>query len=153
MRKVDQWNGVVFLIISGLICWGSSHFPYGNVHNPGPGFLPLWLGIILGALSICLSIKATLQTKGVRMLRELLTEKIRWGKVLLTLIALVLYGFLMDYIGFLFITFLFMAFLIRFVDPQPWKRVIGWALVGSVGSYLIFEVWMKLRLPKGFLGV
>ena len=51
------------------------------------------------------------------------------------------------------ITFLFMASLIRFVDPQPWKRVIGWALVGSVGSYLIFEVWMKLRLPKGFLGV
>ena len=58
----------------------------------------------------------------------------------------------MDFIGFLIVTFLLMAVLLRFIEPQPWKAVIGWALVGSVGSYLIFEVWMKLRLPKGFLG-
>jgi hypothetical protein len=42
---------------------------------------------------------------------------------------------------------------LRSIEPQTWKAVIGWALVGSLGSYLVFEVWMKLRLPKGFLGV
>jgi len=151
--KTDQFNGVLFLIISILICFGSIHFPYGNVHNPGPGFLPFWLGVVLGLLSIILLIRTSLQRKETRLFRQVLTEKIRWGKVLITVVALILYGVLMEYVGFLLLTFLFMACLMRFVDPQSWKRVIGWALVGSVGSYLIFEVWMKLRLPKGFLGV
>lgn len=152
MKKVDQWNGLAFLILSGLICWGSSGLPYGTIHNPGPGFLPLWLGIIMGLLSIGLLVKATVQKKGMRILRELLDEKIRWVKVLCVLIALLLFAFLMDYLGFPIVTFLFMAFLFRFIDPQSWKSVVGWSLVGSVGSYLIFEVLMKLRLPKGFLG-
>ena len=151
--KTDQFNGALFLIISILICIGSIRFPYGNVHNPGPGFLPFWLGVVLGLLSVLLLIKTMLQRKEAMLFRQVFTEKIRWGKVLITLVALILYGVLMEDAGFLLLTFLFLVSLIRFVDPQPWKRVIGWALVGSVGSYLIFEVWMKLRLPKGFLGV
>jgi len=153
MKKLDQWNGVAFLIISGIICWGSTRLPYGNVHNPGPGFLPFWLGVVMGLLSIALLIKTTFQTERVKMIRELFAKKIRWGKVFYVLAGLILYAFLMDYLGFLLITFLFIAFLTRFIDPQSWKKVIGWALVGSVGSYLIFEVWMKLRLPKGFFGI
>ena len=153
MKKVDQWSGLVLLIISALIFWGSIGLPYGSVREPGPGFLPLWLGIVLGAMSIGLIVKTSMQKEGAKSIREILTEKIRWGKVLSVLIALFLYGFLMGYIGFLTVTFLFMVFLLWFVDPQPWKSVIGWALVGSVGSYLVFEVWMKLRLPKGFFGI
>ena len=151
--KVNQLNGIAFLIISALFCLGSTRFSYGTLHNPGPGFLPFWLGVVLGLLSIGLLIKSTLHPKETWSVRNLLTEKVRWGKVLLTLAALVLYGVLINYLGFLLITFFFMGFLIRFVDPQPWKKVIGWALAGSAGSYLIFEVWMKLRLPRGFLGV
>ncbi len=77
----------------------------------------------------------------------------RWGKVLFVIIALILYGALINYVGFLVVTFLLIAFLLRFVDPQSWKKVLGWALIGSIGAYLIFEVWIKLRLPKGFFGV
>jgi putative tricarboxylic transport membrane protein len=151
--KTDQFNGVLFLLISVLICMGSLRLPYGNVHNPGPGFLPFWLGVILGLLSIILLITTMLRRKEAMLFRQVLTEKIRWGKVLIALVTLILYGVLLEYVGFLLLTFFFLGCLIRFVDPQPWKKVIGWALVGSVGAYLIFEVWMKLRLPGGFLGV
>lgn len=153
MKKADQWTGLFLLILSALICGGSLRLPYGSVHNPGPGFFPLWLGIILGAMSIGLILKTTRQREGARMMRELLAEKFRWGKVISVIIALLLYGLLMDSLGFLIVTFLFMAFLLWFVDPQPWRTVILWTLVGGLGSYLIFEVWLKLRLPKGFFGV
>jgi len=86
-------------------------------------------------------------------LGDILPEKVRWPKVLWVLISLVLYGCLINALGFLIVTLLLMAFLLRFIEPQPWKSVIGWTLVGSLGSYLVFEVWMKLRLPKGFLGI
>ncbi len=153
MKKVDQWSGIVLLIIAVLICWGAGTLPYGNSHNPGPGFFPLWLGIILGVLSIGLIVKTTTQKENVGYVKEFLSEKIRWVKVFFVIIALILYGILIDYLGFLIITFLFMAFLLRFVGLQSWKTVIGWALIGSIGCYLIFEVLIKLRLPKGFLGV
>ena len=153
MKKTDQWSGLFLLIISALICWGAIRMPYGGVHNPGAGFFPLWIGIILGLMAVGLILTSAREKEGAKMIRDLLAEKIRWGKVLYVLVALVVYGYLMEHIGFLIVTFLFMAFLLLFIDPQPWKSVIGWAVAGSVGSYLIFEVWLKLRLPKGFLGV
>lgn len=153
MKKVDQMNGFAFLIIAVLICWGAAKLPYGNVRDPGPGFFPLGIGIILGTMSIGLIVKTTMQKEKGRMIKELLSEKIRWGKVLFVIIALILYGALINYVGFLVVTFLLIAFLLRFVDPQSWKKVLGWALIGSIGAYLIFEVWIKLRLPKGFFGV
>ena len=153
MGKTDQWSGVAFLIVSVCICWGSALLPYGNVHDPGPGFLPFWLGIVLGLMSIGLILQSSLKKTRGKMLRELLAEKVRWVKVLSTLIALTLYAVLMDYVGFLIITFLLIAYLIRFIDPQSWKKALGWALVGSVGAHLIFNVWLQLRLPRGFLGI
>jgi len=153
MKKADQWSGLILLILSGLICWGSLFLPYGNIRNPGPGFYPLWLGIILGAMSVGLIWKTSRQKEGARTLRDILAEKVRWEKVLWVLITLVLYAALMDFLGFLIATFLLMAFLLRFIEPQPWRTVFLWTLVGSLGSYLIFEMWMKLRLPKGFLGI
>jgi hypothetical protein len=88
-----------------------------------------------------------------RDLRGSLAEKVRWDKVLFVLIALALYGYFMNILGFLMVTILLMVFLLRFIEPQPWRSVIAWTLIGSFGSYLIFEIWMKLRLPKGFWGI
>jgi len=152
MKKADQWSGLVLLVIAGFICWRSLSLSYGHIHNPGPGFYPLWLGIILGAMAIGLLLKTAWQKQRAKVLRDILSEKVRWEKVLFVLIALVLYGCLMNFLGYLIVTFLLMAFLLRFIEPQPWKSVISWTLLGSAGSYLVFEVWMKLRLPKGFLG-
>ncbi len=86
-------------------------------------------------------------------LKNLLEEEVRWGRVLLVLIVLFLFAYLLDIAGFVITTFILLASLLRFVYPQPWKTVIGWALAGSGVFYFIFEVWMKLRLPKGFLGI
>lgn len=41
----------------------------------------------------------------------------------------------------------------KFFKLLPAWIVVGWILVGIVASYLSFEVWMKLRLPKGFLEI
>jgi len=153
MKKADQWSGLALSILAAGMILAALRLPYGNLRNPGPGFFPLWLGVILGGMSIAFFVQTTRGKESERTLKEILEEDVRWGKVLLVLGALILYGFLMDTIGFLIVTFLLMIVLLRFIEPQPWKVVIGWALAGSVGSYLIFEVWMKLRLPKGFLGI
>jgi len=151
--KADQGSGLALLVLSAFICWGSLLLPYGSARDPGPGFLPLWLGIILGAMSLGLILKTVREKQAGKIIGDILAKEVRWDKVALILLALILYGYLMDFCGFLVITLFFIAFLLRFIDPQPWKSVIGWALAGSLGVYIIFEVWLKLRLPKGFWGI
>jgi hypothetical protein len=115
MKKTDRGSGLFLVILAGFICWGSILLPYGNIHNPGPGFFPLWLGIILGGLSIGLLLQAARRKEEAKVLGDILTEKVRWPKVLFVLIALILYGYLMNILGFLIVTFFLMAFLLRFI--------------------------------------
>lgn len=154
-RIKDLWSGSVLLVVSVLIVWGSGDLIHGNARNPGPGFFPFWIGTILGAMSIGLILKAAQAKEEGRpsAVKEANKDRIFRGRVLLVILALVLYGFAMDYLGFITVTFLFMFCLLRFIEPQPWKTSVGWALVGSIGAYLVFEVWFSLRLPRGFWGV
>jgi len=152
MKKADQWSGFFLLILSALICWGAYDLPYGKVRDPGPGFLPWWLGVILGMMSLALLLKSTWQKKEAKSLGDLWRSKIRWARIFLALLALFLFASLLDTAGFLIISFLFLSFLLRFIEPQPWKSVIGWAIAGSASFYLVFEVWLALRFPKGPLG-
>ena len=153
MKKADQWSGFVLSILAAGMIWAALGLPYGDIRKPGPGFFPFWLGVIMGAMSIGLFVRTALTGENARTIGSILREDVRRSKVLLVLAALIFYAFFMDDVGFLIVTFLLMVVLLRFIEPQPWKGVIGWALAGSVGSYLIFEVLMKLRLPKGWLGI
>jgi putative tricarboxylic transport membrane protein len=152
MLRSDQLSASTLLILSVFICWQSLDHSLGSFHSPGPGFWPFWLGITLGTMAVVLFIKSSLKKTNVKMIRGIWGQEIRWRKVLAVLIALGLYSFFLEYFGFLTMTFLLMLFLLRFIEPQSWKAVLSWTLIGSGGSYLIFEIWLKLRLPKGFLG-
>lgn len=80
-------------------------------------------------------------------------ERTRWPKVVLTLVFIFVYGLLLEPLGFLLTTFLMMGFLLRLIEPQRWRTVIAGAVLSALGSYLIFQVWLEVELPKGFLGI
>ena len=141
-----------FLLLLGfLICEESWRINLGEFRNPGPGFLPFGAGLILGGLALALLVK-TLRGKssGDKAFRF---ERGRWPKVSLTLTSIFVYGILLEPLGFLLMTFLVMGFLFRVIEPQRWRTVIAGAFFSAVGAYLIFEVWLKVELPKGFLGI
>ena len=153
MKKADQWSGLLLLAVAVAICWGSLQMAYGELRSPGPGFYPFWLGVLLGGMALALIVASTMNAGEGKDLLEILHEKVRRRNMLLVLAALILYGALLDVIGFLIGTLLLMILLLRYVEPQPWKSVFGWAVGGTLAAYAIFEVWMKLRLPKGILGI
>ena len=47
MRLADLIGGVVVLILGLAVVFFSSQLPYYSEYGPGPGFLPLWLGVVL----------------------------------------------------------------------------------------------------------
>src|SRR5574341_1394861 len=61
MRRTDQLTGVIVLMFSLAVMEGSRRLPPSATFGPGAGFLPFWLGVLLGILSIILVVNASRQ--------------------------------------------------------------------------------------------
>ena len=79
-------------------------------------------------------------------------RNVRWKKSLIVFLSLLAYVLLLKPLGFLLVTAFFIGFLLVAVQPQRWYVVISGAIGTAIGTYGIFEVWLKAQLPKGPLG-
>ena len=78
-----------------------------------------------------------------------LWKNVSWGKALIVVVSLLAYALLMKPLGFFLCTLLFIGFLLRAVVPQKWVVVIMGAILTAMGTYGLFEIWLKAQLPKG----
>ncbi len=148
MKKYDQISSLAWLFFALYICGTSLQLPLGSWQDPGPGFLPLGTGICLGILSAVDFFRGG-PWKG----REgSWYSQERWKSLLLILIGLIGFSFFLDSLGFVLTTFFLLMILFRFIEPQPWKVVIGGSLLASFASYVVFQIWLKTQLPKGIFG-
>lgn len=113
--------------------------------------MPFLSGLAIGFFSLVGFIHATIRKNRGEVWTSLL-KAVRWEKALIILISLFAYGLLLGPIGFFLCTLLFIGFLLRVIVPQRWLLVTGGSLLITVASYIVFEVFLKAQLPKGFLG-
>jgi putative tricarboxylic transport membrane protein len=146
----DQLSSLFWLAISIFVCVESIQIHVGTFRSPGPGFLPFWSGIALGALAMILAVTSFLKKE-----REKITEQwidVKWSKVILVLASLFVYSILLTRLGYLITTFGLMLFLFSLTErPRMWSCV-GSAILTSLVTYLIFYIWLGVELPKGILG-
>lgn len=143
----DRIVSVVLIILSVLICLESSHLKLGTYHNPGPGFLPFGVGMVLGFLSFILFFQSFKEKQE----KENPLEEKRWKNIFLVLAFLFTYAFLIEKIGFVISTLLFVGAIMKIIEAKRWLVVIVVSVAASFGTYLIFEVWLQTQLPKGIL--
>jgi len=146
--KKSNRSSFFWLFFSVFICLESYRLNLGTLSTPGPGLFPFGAGLTLGLISLTLIFKSPLKND-----TESMGNKLQKGyRILLVLLALIAYGLVLEWAGFLIATFCFMVFLLKIIVPQRWDKVLMFAILSSIGSYLVFEVWLKAQLPKGFLG-
>jgi putative tricarboxylic transport membrane protein len=151
MNLYDPWSGLFWLAVSLFVCIESIRTGYGTFHAPGPGFLPFWSSLVLGASGIIILVTRRPKGKSKGKIRDLWTGT-EWRKVIAVLFALFLYLFLLPVIGYLVTTFGLMAFLQGIIGhSKMWTRG-GTALVIVVASYVIFDLLLGVQLPKGIVG-
>ena len=80
------------------------------------------------------------------------TGEMNWVKIALVLLSLVSYAFFLERLGFVLTTFVLLSFLLGWIELTNWPRSLGVASAAALGSFAIFELWLKIRLPKGILG-
>jgi putative tricarboxylic transport membrane protein len=150
MNIRDQLSGLVWLGISVFVCIESIRADVGSFHSPGPGFLPFWSAVILGAFAI-LQIVISVKKKKEGELAPL-WKGFNWSKVIWVLFSLFLYTLLLPIMGYLIATFGLMAFLGGVTKrSKAWIQGLSALAIASV-SYLIFYVLLDIKLPKGIFG-
>jgi len=74
---------------------------------------------------------------------------VKWGRLLLIVIALIAFAVLLPLLGYLVTTFLVMLFLYKAIEPQKWWVALSGALLSSILTYLLFAVALKTFFPEG----
>ncbi len=148
MKKEETIGGFIWFALGTGICIGSIYLKLGNLHKPGPGFMPLLSGALLAVLGLSLilrSIPKKSSTEGEIKARCKSNSK----KLLPYILALLGYLLFLNILGFLLTTVIFLFVLFKLTDQKRIMMPLGLAIGSSVVSYLIFWVWLKCPLPKG----
>jgi predicted branched-subunit amino acid permease len=59
---------------------------------------------------------------------------------------------LLDRVGMILGTALFLVVVLRFVEGYSWHRSAGVALGAAAACYLVFVHWLRVPFPAGALG-
>lgn len=140
--------GLFWVALGILVCYGATQLGLGSVTEPGSGFIFFWSGLILVILSL-MALGESLRSSE-EIAEE--TGEMNWVKIGLVLLSLLLYAFFLERLGFVVTTFVLVTFLLSWIEGTSWARSLGVASAAALGSFAIFELWLKIRLPKGVLG-
>ncbi|MEI9476207.1 MAG: tripartite tricarboxylate transporter TctB family protein [Deltaproteobacteria bacterium] len=146
-------NRIVSLFWIGLSSWvmiKSYHIGLGDLNNPGSGFIFFWSSLVLGSLSILLFLSSFFKGKEKKIEQPFMRLKLK--PRLMVVGSLLVYTFILETVGFLITTFIFMTFLLSTIGSIKGKLVIPIAGAIAIIAYVIFEIWLRVQLPKGFIG-
>jgi putative tricarboxylic transport membrane protein len=144
---VERKSGLVVFFLAVVILWQGRGLSFGGLHAPGPGFFPTLIAAVLIILSLFLIIPGA---KGLREGNPLSASS--FIRMLIVFAALVGYFFFLEYLGFVIISFLLMAFLFLWVARQKWYFALSSAVICIGLAYLLFDVLLKSNLPSGVFG-
>ena len=150
MNRHDLTSGLFWFGVSIFALIQAVHLGVGTFLTPGPGFVIFWSSLIFGTLSVVLVIKAILGKGGKRKMGDS-WRGLKWAHVLITIISLFIYASFLTRIGFLLMTFGFMALLYGLGKTKPWITVSG-AFVTIMLAYIIFHFALQIQFPRGILG-
>jgi putative tricarboxylic transport membrane protein len=143
----DRISGIFFLFFSGYVCMKSLQMGLGGVHKPASGFLPFWSGVALGVLAVILLIQSLREDR--TSVADEAREKTNLKPITMVLMSLVGFILLLEPLGFVITTVIFVGFLLKTIEKKGWILTIWVSLVVALSSYVVFEVLLGAELPKG----
>ncbi len=150
MRRADTIAGAALLALAVAFSAGAiKHYAYWGANGPGPAFLPFWLGAVMSVL-------ATMLLVGALRTREpgepWLPSGAGLKRLLVVLGATVVLVALLNVLGMVIGTFVFLLGLMRFLDRTPWLTGVAVAAAVAGTNYLVFTRWLKVPMPVSVLG-
>lgn len=148
LRNAQMWGGLFWLAVGLFVAYQGYELGLGQTREPGSGFAIFWLGLMTAAFAVSITLSAI--TEGSEDLASLWRDT-RWGRVLLIVLLLLIFGFLFDWIGFQLCSLGLLLVLMRFVDPVPWPTALIVSFGATFGVWYVLSKLLLIQLPNGLL--
>jgi putative tricarboxylic transport membrane protein len=140
-------QGFLWLGIGIAVLYFSTEYNMGSLTEPGPGALPFTVGLIFVVLSSILIIR-TWHKKGSGVEKPVPFGP-RYRKVFLILVFFAIDTFFIESLGYILAVFLLIIVPMFLIEPKRWVSILLLGGVASVASYVLFDHWLGLTLPRG----
>jgi putative tricarboxylic transport membrane protein len=144
----EGWTGLAVLAASLFVFVLTLDLKTNPLVPIGPGFYPrivLGLSAALAALLIVFDLT--------RKPKPTTASQANYGMVLLVFAVFGLYAVLMPGLGYRIATFIFVLALQPLIEPprgaRGWLKVFATALITTVVTYILFERYLQVLLPRG----
>jgi hypothetical protein len=151
MRLADLITAVALMLLGGVVLYDALRLGIGwGTDGPQSGFFPFWLALILFAVALAVFVQAL----GRRTAKPFVTAR-QLRPVLQVLAPVTGFIVLIDPpgpwngLGLYVAGALYLAFYMRWVGRHDWRAVVALALIVPVVTFLVFETWFLVPMPKG----
>ena len=148
MKRSNLFSGIFWGAFGVLLFFWATRYEIRSLTNPGPGFWPLILGVLLVLLSLILLL-------GKRQGSSLIVHKtpvhMGYSRVICTVFIFLIAIYIFEKVGYLLTVFFFVVSLMWGVGVKSWKRIAFTAFLSSLGVFFLFVFLLKQPLPKGLL--
>ena len=147
-RRYDLTIRFFWLALGLFVVIYSYTLGLGKLIDPGPGLLPFLLGLIFLILS-SVRLVTVIQLREAEETGEE-KKKIEYWRIILIVVALLIWAFVLESLGFLIATFILMTLLYRAAGFNKWYAAIFWGLITVLVTYFVFT-YLGVRFPPGIL--
>ena len=153
MNRDEIIGGIVIFLFGAVTTLLSLGMPIGTFRKSGTGLFPLCLGILLIVLSGLFLLQLFLKDHAAGK-RELIVRTPGSLKQLMLFFgAMVLVTFFFNRLGYPLSSFLLMVALLRILGVKRWRLNLPLSFIAATVCYFLFVQWLKIPLPKGWIGI
>jgi putative tricarboxylic transport membrane protein len=145
MRAADLITASILGILGGLVIVDAIRLGVGwGIDGPKAGFFPFWLALIM---VVCCALNMAQQAR--KAIRSAFIDPGKLSPVLKVLWPAILAVALMQWLGLYVASALYLGFYMRWVGRHSWAAVISLAFGIPLVTFLVFERWFYVPMPKG----
>jgi len=144
---VDLVVAGIILLLGLLVAWDSTRLgaSWGS-DGPGPGYFPFYIGLLLCVSSLVIGAQACMK---LARDRHVFVERGQLRQVLVILLPSTAYVLGVQLIGIYVSSAVFIVLFMRYVGRYSWARGLAVGVGVSATSFVLFEIWFTIPLPKG----
>ena len=145
MRAADLTTSALLFLLGAVVLSDAVRLGIGwGTDGPQSGFFPFWLAAVMMAACMAIAVQAARQRGGAPFVtREQLTPVL---KVLWPAVAMVAAT---EVVGLYVASALYIGFYMRWIGRHRWSSVFVVAIAVPLLTFVVFERWFLVPLPKG----
>lgn len=149
----NSTTGWLAVVLGALYLFGTTRVPVFDAGDQvGPRAFPYLIAAVMIGCGLALVVKDLRSADRVRFSWGFVSDRTIWLKILATMAAGIVYGLVLEDLGYLVATFLFMIVVSSLINVGRHVQNLVIAVVFSVVTFVAFALILKLSLPRGLLG-